>query len=1698
MKGLNITKRLTSLMLAFLLALSLNPLTISGFLPSPVLLEYLHTDEIVLEDETDIYVLDLDFDDFGAASTQNVCAFCVIENMGPGWNLGNTFDATHIGHGSNCGKSSPCIPNAANPPLTFNGVAGTGIWACGFGSGTSTRRYSTDSITALETAWLGNETASQTTQALINNVRAAGFTTIRIPVTWYKATSGPPNWTINTTWMNRVQEVVDMAYNQNMTVILNTHHEELIFNEWLGVARRTDSLNYIDRIWTQIATRFNNNYGPRLIFEGLNEPRVRSHTNEWNGGTADHRTTINQLNQRFVTSVRERGGNNAHRILMVPTYAASVHSNAFLGFTRPSDPIGNPTGNTPRIALSVHAYVPNAFAGVGTGALAQTWALTDITSMMNDVMARTNASNLNMPVVFGEWGAVSRASTTNENQRISYATAYAREAASRRAGHVWWDNGLTDPARHDQRPNPADEREGNFGLFNRRGQWTGTPAVPRHGLVFPNVSSAISTGHTTGVGQRTGQSRCNCFQITSAASHAVQVGVGGTFQVQASSSGVTFGIGTPSAPSGISINSSTGVLTIASSVPLGTYVFQLTAANAQRTVVQSFALTVSQSGAAPGRNYRNLTLTPGQNDTIMRFNWHSGSPTGSIKIWEQGNPASLRTIASARTDEFVVDRVGSEGGIAAYNVHQATVNNLERNTAYQYTVVWNTGESSPKTFRTGGAANFQFLLMSDIQIGTGGIENDTTDWTGVMRIASRAFPSAQFTLALGDNTASATLTGNAQNPTPLELRNAQRRFDGLFAPSQMQSLPFMPAIGNHDGLAVTGSANNMMPYLWNRHFNFNALGTGTAASVNPRRHSGTLPTQFDYWFRYGEVLFVQLDSNTRTMDTNRQAWLNNVINANLDARWRVAFFHHAPYSVNRETNHSEKTAIISAWIPRLEAHDFDIVLAGHDHVYSRTHHMRRGSGSSVTPRLSQRFVNAQGQVEQGEFGATNYAVLNPEGITYLALGTPTRSNARIATGMPRSYILRHNSAHVSDANQGAANTRRFSTVNVTPTTFSVATYEVNNVAAGQLNSYRMVDVYTIVKNPGGGVPSGTVIPQFDNAWKVEPDPFTDVTHNWNINRAAPGDRNVTHGASAHVRVLSGVQVTPSMIESGEAFELTVNYNENAGGSRRILAWTNLSGSGPNINDIAFLTTDNIRNGHVAVSPALTAASTSATITIPRSLISSGTNTATTIYVAIALNAGDDGHSSPGDGQDPVPDRYIAAGNHRGGGSQNEFLRVNSVRLNAKADLDIGAPPLPCADCNNLPCRCVPSFRVEFRPNGGTRTGGGALIQEVYIGSGAVPPTLTRAGHIFTWDTLIHNVQSDLIVTAQWVQVQSSGNPNVIYDMQTTTRVGAVNGFSDFSGSGGMSGANQAAFAPLGRRGDGTTVYTTTTGPPRAVSVVGRNGVSQSINLALFGTNGLGSTGMPLVAGRNYRIEYTAMFPTGGTPRIRFEGASAHVAQIPGGVVDTTHVRVDGSPVAAGVVFTHSVTLTQAQLNTIGARDVSLSSTSGNNDIVYANIRIIEHTAPPTTHTVTFAQPELTATVGGSVVTNPAQVTQGGSIIFTATPPAGHVVGSWTVNGTVVSGQTGLTLSRVINAPSTVTVQFHRLGAITTGGTGNITSLDLTHLARVVAGHSGFTLTDNRLGNLRGLTRPPRLSDVTLMARLLIGYDFEILRSETEN
>lgn len=270
--------------------------------------------------------------------------------------------------------------------------------------------------------WWGNPPADR---QLISAVKDAGFSTVRIPVSWYEHLD--ENGSIDQEWMNRVYEVVGYVLDERMYAVLDLHHEP-----WAVPTYRTagEAEEQLIRLWAQIAATFKD-CDDRLLFECLNEPRLAGTPEEWGTGTPEAWSVINRWNQAFVDTVRGAGGFNETRYLLVPTYGNSVGKEALNGFVLPQGE---------RLIATVHAYVPPDFAlpGERTHWNAENPDDTrDIDAAMKNLEERFIQNGI--PVIIGEFGAADKG---NEEDRAEWTSYFVRQAEKRNIACIWWDDGV--------------------------------------------------------------------------------------------------------------------------------------------------------------------------------------------------------------------------------------------------------------------------------------------------------------------------------------------------------------------------------------------------------------------------------------------------------------------------------------------------------------------------------------------------------------------------------------------------------------------------------------------------------------------------------------------------------------------------------------------------------------------------------------------------------------------------------------------------------------------------------------------------------------------------------------------------------------------------------------------------------------------------------------------------------------------------------------------------------------------------------------------------------------------------------------------------------------------------------------------------------------------------------------------------------
>lgn len=306
----------------------------------------------------------------------------LVREMGIGWNLGNTLDAT-----------------------------------------------------GGETRW-GNPL---TTPEMIAAIADAGFRSIRIPVTWRYHFGPAPDYVIDQAWMDRVQEIVGWALDAGLYVIINMHHDggtdtgedrdggaDNRVDAWLRKAS-TDYDGVIAQyraLWSQIAARFRD-YGDHLVFESMNEVGFDS-LKVNNRPTQTAYNLLNQINAEFVMVVRGSGGNNRYRHLLLAGYNTDI-----------DESIGGVVMFDSRCILSLHYYTPYQFCINGKPT---TWGNPDEVDTLKRQFAKikSNFIDQGIPVILGEYNAVLQ---TEAASRIYWTEWVTKMSVDYGIAPYLWDNG---------------------------------------------------------------------------------------------------------------------------------------------------------------------------------------------------------------------------------------------------------------------------------------------------------------------------------------------------------------------------------------------------------------------------------------------------------------------------------------------------------------------------------------------------------------------------------------------------------------------------------------------------------------------------------------------------------------------------------------------------------------------------------------------------------------------------------------------------------------------------------------------------------------------------------------------------------------------------------------------------------------------------------------------------------------------------------------------------------------------------------------------------------------------------------------------------------------------------------------------------------------------------------------------------------
>ena len=295
------------------------------------------------------------------------------------------------------------------------------------------------------------------TQKNVDTLKQYGFRNVRIPVAWSNLmdiSEDKMTYTINEGYLQRVEQVINYCLNDGMYAIVNIHYD----GDWWGQfgdadeSVRKQAWARFRQIWTQVSNRYRD-YSDRLIFESANEELGDRLNDNWVKRDTNNKTgvltvdeqyeTMNKINQEFVNIVRQSGGNNEKRYLLIAGYSTNIERTCDERFVMPTDPIKE--NGVSKLSVSVHYYTPWNYCGgseyhqvEGGAARLYDWGTDeDIKAMHAELDKMSKFTEQGYGVIIGEYGV----QTTAADGIANYIYEMGQYALEKGMIPALWDNG---------------------------------------------------------------------------------------------------------------------------------------------------------------------------------------------------------------------------------------------------------------------------------------------------------------------------------------------------------------------------------------------------------------------------------------------------------------------------------------------------------------------------------------------------------------------------------------------------------------------------------------------------------------------------------------------------------------------------------------------------------------------------------------------------------------------------------------------------------------------------------------------------------------------------------------------------------------------------------------------------------------------------------------------------------------------------------------------------------------------------------------------------------------------------------------------------------------------------------------------------------------------------------------------------------
>lgn len=386
----------------------------------------------------------------------------------------------------------------------------------------------------------------------------------------------------------------------------------------------------------------------------------------------------------------------------------------------------------------------------------------------------------------------------------------------------------------------------------------------------------------------------------------------------------------------------------------------------------------------------NDILTIGKDGTERNFTWYANTKEkGKFEFAKLNAEKDFKD--ATVLDATVIEKTNLPG----YSSNQVTLDGLKQDTEYMYRFSNGDTVSEVKTFKTGGKGDFSFFAAGDPQIGSQGHLNGKDGWDKTLKLLPELDPSASFLLSLGDQ---------------VQAGKDEEEYDAYINREGFNGLTLAPIIGNHD---ERGNAHE-------EHF-----------KVSNVQDEGKSKAGSNYYYVYNNTLFICLNSNNIDY-AEHKVTIEKAVAENPNVKWRVVTFHHPPYTVARHALDDYITDMRSTLVPILKENKIDLVLNGHDHVYTRTHVME-----GTKPII---------EWENGEEGKAPSEYVNPKGIIYVTTNSASGS---------KFYDIMQDKNFEYSAVKNQEKVPNISNVKVTDNSIEVTTYRTSDKS--------IVDSFKIVK-----------------------------------------------------------------------------------------------------------------------------------------------------------------------------------------------------------------------------------------------------------------------------------------------------------------------------------------------------------------------------------------------------------------------------------------------------------------------------------------------------------------------------------------------------------------------------------------------------------------------------------------------------------